>query len=230
MRDESFLSAKVETEQITPINRCTDGSDDSTILSVPLWQMFPTPKNASNSLIMRDLQCQKWFPPLFNEMLATQNGVFSPMLDFTRNNIVDILFTRHHEDSVDENEVKLEEENHFDGRDQHFSLYLEPIFPSFNAAEADILGVVLAVIHWDNYFAGILESDARGVIMELEHSCKDRQVSDRYAFEVTGAEDRVLFLGYNVTHNPKYFHLSELQSISTLLDELEDIPDDDRRG
>ncbi|KAG7342939.1 adenylate/guanylate cyclase [Nitzschia inconspicua] len=181
IRDESFLSAEVDTGQITPIDRCTEGSDDSRNLSVPLWQMFPTPKNASNSLIMRDLQCQ--IPPLLNEMLATRNSVFSPMLDFTRNNIVHILFTRHHEDSADENDGKFEQENHLNGRDQHFSLYFQPIFSSFNAAEADILGVVLAVIHWDDFLAGILESDAK-----------------------------------------------ELRSISTLLDELEDVPDDDHHA
>ncbi|KAG7366873.1 adenylate/guanylate cyclase [Nitzschia inconspicua] len=133
------------------------------------------------------------------------------------------------EEEQEEEEEQEQELDQYDGRDYHFS-FLEPIFSSFDTAKADILGIALAVIHWDDYFTGILESDAKGVIMDLEYSCKDSQVSDPYEYEVSDEEGDVLFLGYNVTHNPKYFHMSERQSISTLSSELEDFHDNDRRG
>ncbi|KAG7366874.1 hypothetical protein IV203_029544 [Nitzschia inconspicua] len=93
MRDENFLSAAVNTGHISRINNCTDPFDNSKMLIAPLWQMFPTPKHASESLIVHDLQCQEWFPPLLKQMLATRNGVFSPMLDPTVSTTTDDVQT-----------------------------------------------------------------------------------------------------------------------------------------
>ncbi|KAL3911622.1 MAG: hypothetical protein SGILL_007209 [Bacillariaceae sp.] len=223
--------------QINSIQDCHNGLNDSWLVT-PIWQMVPTPVNASNSLVMYNVQCKEWFPSLLKHVLSTRQGVFSPMLDLS--DFIDGVISSAHDESEDDGDDESGDEDEIHSAEQvhgthHRSLYVEPIFSSFDTSIADIVGVVLAVVDWDVYFSDVLEDEAMGVIMDLEYSCPGQDAPDRYAFEVADGKDNVVFYGHNITYSHEYVHATERKQITSASGEFgddssDDESEDDRRS
>ncbi|KAL3918421.1 MAG: hypothetical protein SGILL_004243 [Bacillariaceae sp.] len=203
------------------------GSRDGSDWRVPLWQMHPTPTDASNSPVMMDLNGYEWFRPLLTKMIKTRSTVFSPpftdldfLLDYPHNH--DPM--GHDSDDEDDDyrrrklhQIKKDEENDDDESSSPpppYTLLINPIFETFKAETAAIVGVAVAVVNWQSYFSDVLEDEALGMLLDLEYSCGGDGDSSRYAFLTTEDEGTVAFLGYNVTQDQGYNDMAQRKAVT----------------
>eukprot|EP00538_Stauroneis_constricta_P012496 CAMPEP_0119547406 /NCGR_PEP_ID=MMETSP1352-20130426/1528_1 /TAXON_ID=265584 /ORGANISM="Stauroneis constricta, Strain CCMP1120" /LENGTH=1220 /DNA_ID=CAMNT_0007592327 /DNA_START=199 /DNA_END=3861 /DNA_ORIENTATION=+ len=99
-----------------------------------------------------------------------------------------------------------------DGEELHpNSILIEPVFNGFNDQEDPIVGYLVAVIPWEQYFQNVLHEAANAIIAVLGSSC-----GDRFSFRIDGPV--VTYLGEGDRHSSKYN--SEKHTISFSDEEL----------
>lgn len=152
-------------------------SNETAELSAPLWQMYPTPTNASHSPIMFDLMSYAWFSQqlqLSSETLQASIGTIHQDLDF----LVDYADAAR-------------------GGEQDIAgpkfLILQPIVGGPFESELHALGLI--VVSWAEYFEEVLEDQPHGIIVEVHDDCPTSD-GDRYSFMRNA--DSVTYLGKNV--------------------------------
>ena len=90
------------------------------------------------------------------------------------------------------------------------SFLLQPVYHDFvDHREADILGVVTAIIGWDHYFENLLPPEAHGIVVVMKDTC-----GGQFSYQINGGE--AVFLGYGDHHETKYTHLEEMSFFDPL--------------
>ena len=206
---------------------------------LPIWQIGPTPLDASESPVMSDLLGMAKFRLVFDEVLVTRKAAISPVMD-VKSSLVDYKkayfnlekedYQHRQEDSDDEDddegEDNADEDDVQELRNSPRSLVVEPVFASYNhGPEDEVLGVIVAVIPWVKFFNGIFEEGAGGFIIDLENTCDQ----SRHSF-IINDDGEPRYLAKDYVHDPRYAHLSERQPFGDdAYEENSEDSDDDRR-
>ena len=161
------------------------GNDSSMIpetgsgVLLPVWQLAPAPHDPQ--VINYNLLDNEVFERVEHGMHAIKLPVLSEVTD------LEFLYGG----SV------------YDDPTHPHSFLLQPVYHDFiHHSEADILGVVTAIIGWDHYFENLLPPEAHGIVVVMKDTC-----GDVFSYQINGAE--AVFLGYEDYHETKYTHLEE---------------------
>ena len=154
---------------------------------VPLWQMEPTPINAT--VLLQDLHSLPWFRLLAHDAVFTNGAVIS--------STVDVSF--------------LKSDGHVDYNNPH-SIILDLVRRDFQKdgeedGVVDVVGFVLADIPWQYYFTELLPEGTDGFIIAVKDTC-----GAHFTFEVNGKE--AAFLGMGDLHESEYDYLMESYHVS----------------
>mmetsp|Transcript_21569 Transcript_21569/g.53327 ORF Transcript_21569/g.53327 Transcript_21569/m.53327 type:complete len:1140 (+) Transcript_21569:1556-4975(+) len=157
-----------------------DGGEDTTAataeIHLPIWQMYPTPQNASRSPIMFDLLSIDWFANLWNETIYTRSPVIST--------IQDLDFLVDYADYEREQQVSSPK-----------FVLVEPIAGGYDEVTGGIVAAATTVVSWADYFSVVLEDQPSGIIVGIHHNCT-KSNGLTYSFKKT--KDSVVYLGENI--------------------------------
>ncbi|CAJ1941311.1 unnamed protein product [Cylindrotheca closterium] len=142
---------------------------------LPIWQMYPTPQNASQSPIMFDLLSIDWFADLWNQSLRTGKPAIST--------IQDLEFL-----------VKYADPKQDQALPSPKFVLLEPIYGGYDNTEG-IVAAATTVFSWLDYFIVVLEDQPSGIIVDVHHNC-EKSNGSTYSFKKT--QGYVKYLGENM--------------------------------
>lgn len=201
----------------------------------PIWQVFPTPMNASSSPVMLDLYSVPLLQQVIDKVISTRHATITPVQDLEfllhYENISPMTDSEHESEDEDtdideDHEASMEHSKDGEGHDGHSSitsLFLEPVFAAYNE-QGPVIGIVFSFVDWQVFLSGILEDEAEGMVIDLENTCD----SSRYSFYVTDNDD-VKFLGDDFEHDPNYSSMSERNALDGSGEESSSDSSDRRR-
>eukprot|EP00538_Stauroneis_constricta_P012798 CAMPEP_0119570410 /NCGR_PEP_ID=MMETSP1352-20130426/43599_1 /TAXON_ID=265584 /ORGANISM="Stauroneis constricta, Strain CCMP1120" /LENGTH=1379 /DNA_ID=CAMNT_0007620079 /DNA_START=442 /DNA_END=4582 /DNA_ORIENTATION=- len=191
---------------------------------LPIWQLYPAPSNAAESPIMLDLLSFEWFRVAWETVLDTRAPALSQVLSAGS---LEIYAGAAQDDSSDDEDTEQL-------REQPLSILVEPIFDTFEP-DAPIVGVTVAVLLWNDYFNGVLEGEAVGMMLDLQYTCPTSldgaTVDDtKYTFR-TMQNAEVIFMGTDIQQDSEHDSIAQRERIFPKKTAAESAADssDDRR-
>jgi hypothetical protein len=181
-------------------------SQESRPFYAPVWQMSPPPKDPS--LVNLDLYTNPVFKQMINYIINSggQPGL-SAFVDVTP--LYEGLFT-------ESEHWQLHAQFHGAGdmvghtaRDHPHTLIAAPVRRTIDT-DADIVGILAAVIPWDLYLSRLLPNGIDGVYVVLENTC-----GQVVTYVINGPE--AAYLGKGDLHQMRYDHLKQSYKVSDVL-------------
>ena len=173
-------------KDVPPQNR-SKTRDEGASLLLPVWQMAPAPHDPS--IVNYNLFRDEVFARIFHGMETYDTPVLS---EATR---LDWLYGGSIRD---------------DPTHPH-SFLLQPVYRDFpervqeddnSAEDQETVGVVIAVLPWDQYFQNLLPPEAHGIYVVMKDTC-----GDEFTYVINGADS--IFVGWGDLHERKYNYLEE---------------------
>jgi hypothetical protein len=174
---------------------------------VPVWQMSPPPKQPS--LVNYDLNSDPVFEGMVNQILISggQAGL-SKFVDIS--GFYEGLFTElehwHLHDQFHGNDNGARE--HTPHSHPH-TVIAAPVRSTINA-DAEIVGILAAILPWDLFFTRLLPQGINGVYVVLENSC-----GQVVSYLINGPDAE--YLGGGDLHQTRYDYLKESYRVSDVL-------------
>ena len=181
-------------------------SQESRAFYAPVWQMSPPPKDPS--LVNMDLYSNPVFKRMINYIMVSggQPGL-SEFVDVGP--LYKGLFT-------ESEHWQLHDQFHGAGdgvghsaRDHPHTLITAPVRRTIDT-DADIVGILAAVVPWDLYLSRLLPEGIDGVFVVLENTC-----GQAVTYEINGPE--AAYLGKGDMHQRKYNYLKQSYRVSDVL-------------
>jgi hypothetical protein len=181
-------------------------SQESRAFYAPVWQMSPPPKDPS--LVNMDLYSNPVFKRMINYIMKSggQPGL-SEFVDVTP--LYKGLFT-------ESEHWQLHDQFHGAGdavghsaRDHPHTLIAAPVRRTIGT-DAEIVGILAAVVPWDLYLSRLLPEGIDGVFVVLENTC-----GQAVTYEINGPEAG--YLGKGDMHQRKYNYLKQSYRVSDVL-------------
>lgn len=147
---------------------------------LPLWMEAPAPLDPS--ALNFNLKSDTTFAALFAAMRNTVSPVLSPILDPS--------FLLGDGAILETEDESLHPE----------SLYLQPVFDSFDESMRSIVGTVVSVIPWDLFLKNLLHERGQGITCVLQNTC-----GGTYSYQIDGRD--ATYLGAGDKHDPVYNYL-----------------------
>eukprot|EP00934_Nitzschia_sp_Nitz4_P008929 Nitzschia sp. Nitz4//scaffold100_size80364//3224//7079//NITZ4_005332-RA/size80364-augustus-gene-0.10-mRNA-1//-1//CDS//3329532058//8919//frame0 len=146
----------------------------------PLWMSSRAPLDTGviNGNLMRD----SLYGPLFDLMEDVEGPVLSQVIDPSP------LFGT--ESLLDSDDFLVHPE----------SMFLEPVFDSFDASNRTVVGATISILPWDAYFSNLLHDGAEDVVCVLSNTC-----GDVFTYRVNG--NTAIYLGPGDQHNTAYNYM-----------------------
>jgi len=158
---------------------------DSSELHMPIWQMYPTPRNATNSPIMLDLLAYDWFSSLWKQVSRSHKPTISTILD------LDFLLEY----------AGLEREGEVSSPK---FIIVEHIFGGYKETDV-IVAAGITVVSWMDYFKEILQDQPAGLLVDIQKACPE-DAGKTYTFKRTTKS--VVYLGESIDFGPLNIILS----------------------
>jgi len=140
---------------------------------LPIWYLSPPPFNAA--IVNYDISSQPEYRAVLHQATQSHRGAFSPVTNvepFTSLQISDSDHLNYHE--------KLTNIEEGVGYGQPHSLFAQPVFET--TQKKKVVGVLMAAIAWDAYFANLLPNGVygHGVVCVLRSICGGQEKSFTY--------------------------------------------------
>lgn len=145
----------------------------------PLWMVAPAPLDTS--AINFNLLSHDTFRDLLDVIRDTSRPVLSPILEAS--------------DLLGEGAMSK-----LDGSFHPESLYLQPVFDSFDESAHSVVGIVISLIRWDVFFGYLLHERGQGIVCVLKDTC-----GGMYSYQSNGSV--AIYLGEGDLHDTAYTHL-----------------------
>jgi hypothetical protein len=182
-----------------------DGStnQESRAFYAPVWQMSPPPKDPS--LINLDLYSDPVFKRMINYIM--ESGGQPGLSDF-----VDVgplykgLFTEAEHWQLHDQFHGAGDGVEHSARDHPHTLIAAPVRRTIDT-DAEIVGILAAVVPWDLYLSRLLPVGIDGVFVVLENTC-----GQVITYEINGPE--AAYLGKGDMHQKKYNYLEQSYRVS----------------
>ena len=173
---------------------------------------------------MMDLLRIDWLPALLDQVMETRQTVHSPIVN------VQVLEDEKELMYGGSSEVPITTSTNTTSKDHSFVI-VTPIFETLEQDEeggggvggggGDIIGVLVGVLEWEMVLADILEDEAVGMVIDIEHTCHDR-----ISFIITNTSEPV-FVGHHYPHDESLEYMTERHDL--LSGDVDDSSDDRRR-
>jgi len=152
--------------------------DDRAQIYLPIWQLYPTPQNASRSPIMYDLLANDWFANLWNQTVSTDFPAMSAFED-----VDSLVEYADYEQEQDKPTPKF--------------VLVERIEGGYEESDG-VVAAAVTVVSWGDYFYLVLEDQPSGIIVDLHYNCANSN-GMTYSFKKT--TDSVVYIGENIDHS-----------------------------
>jgi hypothetical protein len=205
---DTSMASNVTTiaDKIYRVEADESTSQESRPLYAPVWQMSPPPKDPS--LVNLDLYSNPVFKRMINYIMTSggQPGL-SELVDVGP--LYKGLFT-------EAEHWQLHDQFHGAGanaghsaRDHPHTLIAAPVRRTIDP-DAEIVGILAAVVPWDLYLSRLLPTGIDGVHVVLQNTC-----GQVVTYEINGPE--AAFLGKGDLHQPEYDYLKQSYRVSDVL-------------
>jgi hypothetical protein len=202
------------------VNKTSERTSTVFNYRLPILQLDPAPVNPGDSPLYMDLlSLLPEFHHIMEEVIEQRHAVLSPVLNDHRVLVSYDKVTGPREkkapikeDEEDDKEDEDEDEAHASHSGEHDvptdsdddlprSIIVSPVHESFEA-DAKLVGVVVGVVSWIDFFDDMLEDEAEGLIINLEDTCKGTKDS----FRIT--ESGTTWVGH-FDKDPRYGDVTE---------------------
>lgn len=146
-------------------------------IMAPFWQIAPTPGD-DPKMVNYNALIDPIVAKLYNSLLENGETILSPAFE------VDYLFDATFDETEKEDKKKP------------YSYIAEPVYDSFEP-DAHMVGFLLSLTAWENFFNGLLPHGINGIICTIKSPC-----GDEFSFELFGQTP--VFLGYGDLHDATY--------------------------
>jgi hypothetical protein len=182
-------------------------SQESRPFYAPVWQMSPPPKDPS--LVNLDLYSNPVFKRMINYIMESggQPGL-SEFVDVTP--LYKGLFTEsEHWQLHDQFHGAADTVEHHTAIDHPHTLIAAPVRRTIDT-DAEIVGILAAVVPWDLYLSRLLPKGIDGVYVVLENTC-----GQVVTYMINGPE--AAYLGKGDMHQTRYDYLKQSYKVSDVL-------------
>jgi hypothetical protein len=159
---------------------------DEAIFSIPVWQMES--ETVDSTTVNFDIFSHELLKPNFEALMTTRAHSLSDFVNST--DVYGIYKTMNDEQSAPE------------------SLLMVPLFGDLSSIDANIEGVVLAVIPWDRYFTNVFHDS----MSDLDVVVSDGNCGNKYTFSISGPE--VAFVGKGDLHDNEYSSSAKIRKFN----------------
>lgn len=148
--------------------------NDQAITYAPIWYLSPPPFNPA--IVNFDLFSHQEYQTLMQYVITNKKSAFSPVIDVERSlslQVSDADHLNYHQQFINVDVGT--------GYDRPHTTHLQPVFSSRKSNT--VSGVMLGVVAWDVYLAGLLPEGQNGMIVVIHSTCGEEST---YTYELNG--------------------------------------------